>query len=192
MSKKNYFVHEKALCESSKIGKDTRIWAFAHVMKDVIIGDDCNIGCHVFIESGVKISNRVTVKNGISIWDGITIEDDVFLGPNCVLTNDLLPRSKGYTDNVKTLIKKGSSIGANATLLCGITIGEYSMIGAGAVVTKSVAPFSLVVGNPARFKYFISLKGKRLEFNNDNVSFDSENNKYIIGSDGIVHLETKE
>ncbi|MBC8490800.1 MAG: N-acetyltransferase [Bacteroidetes bacterium] len=189
MEKNDFFVHEKALCESNSIGKDTRIWAFAHIMKDVVIGEDCNIGSHVFVESGVKIGNRVTVKNGISIWDGITIEDDVFLGPNCVLTNDLLPRSKGYTENIKTLIKKGSSIGANATILCGITISEYSMIGAGSVVTKSVAPFSLVMGNPAKFRYFISLKGKRLEFDKDNITVDSENNKYIIRTDGVVRLE---
>ena len=163
MEKKDFFVHEKALCESTSIGKDTRIWAFAHVIKAVVIGEDCNIGNHVFVESGVKIGNCVTVKNGISVWDGVTIEDDVFLGPNCVLTNDLLPRSKGYTENIKTLIKKGSSIGANATLLYGITIGEYSMIGAGSVVIKNVAPFSLEMDNPAKFRYFISLKGKSVK-----------------------------
>ena len=118
MEKRDFSLHEKALCESTSIGKDIRIWAFEHVMKDVVIGEDCNIGNHVFVESGVRIGNRFTVKNGISIWDGVTIEDDVFLGPNCVLTNDLLPRSKGYTENIKTLIKEGTSVGAKATLLC--------------------------------------------------------------------------
>ena len=189
MSDREYFVHEKALCETGLVGKGSRIWAFSHVMKNVVIGKDCNIGGHVFVESGVKIGNNVTMKNGISIWEGVEIEDDVFLGPNCVLTNDLLPRSKLYhTENVKTFIKKGSSIGANATILCGITLGEYSMIGAGAVVTKSVAPFSLVVGNPARFKYFISIKGDKLVFDKENIALDSDNNKYKLATDGTVRL----
>jgi acetyltransferase-like isoleucine patch superfamily enzyme len=188
MNKKDYFIHEKALCETISVGKDTRVWAFSHIMKGVILGKDCNVGSHVFIESGVRIGDRVTIKNGISIWDGVTIEDDVLLGPNCVLTNDLLPRSKGYTENITTLIKKGSSIGANATILCGITLGEYCMVGAGAVVTKSVLPFSLVVGNPAEFKYFISRKGEKLEFNEENVAIDSQNNKYELTKDGFVRV----
>lgn len=189
MSAREYFVHEKALCESISIGNGTRIWAFSHVMKNVVVGKDCNIGGHVFIESGVKIGNNVTVKNGISIWEGVEIEDDVFLGPNCVLTNDLLPRSKLYhSENVKTFIKKGSSIGANATILSGLTLGEYCMIGAGAVVTKSVSPFSLVVGNPARYKYFVSIKGDKLSFNKENVALDSDNNKYKLATDGTVRL----
>ena len=189
MSDREYFVHDKALCETESVGKGTRIWAFSHVMKNVVIGKDCNIGGHVFVESGVKIGNNVTVKNGISIWEGVEIEDDVFLGPNCVLTNDLLPRSKIYhLGNIKTSIKKGSSIGANATILCGITLGEYCMIGAGAVVTKSVSPFSLVVGNPARFKYFISIKGNKLVFDKENIALDSDNNKYKLAMDGTVQL----
>ena len=188
MSDREYFVHEKALCETGLVGKGSRIWAFSHVMENVVIGKDCNIGGHVFVESGVKIGNNVTVKNGISIWNGVEIEDDVFLGPNCVLTNDLLPRSKGYTENIRTLIKKGSSIGANATILCGITLDEYSMIGAGAVVTKSVSPFSLVVGNPAKFKYFVSIKGDKLVFDKENIALDSDNNKYKLATDGTVRL----
>ncbi|MFC2093294.1 acyltransferase [Bacteroidota bacterium] len=189
MSDREYFVHEKALCETNSVGKGTRLWAFSHVMENVVIGKDCNIGGHVFVESGVKIGNNVTVKNGISIWEGVEIEDDVFLGPNCVLTNDLLPRSKLYhAENVKTFIKKGSSIGANATILCGITLGEYCMIGAGAVVTKSVSPFSLVVGNPARFKYFVSIKRDKLVFDKDNIALDSDKNKYKLAMDGTVQL----
>lgn len=189
MSDREYLIHDKALCETESVGKGTRIWAFSHVMKNVVIGKDCTIGGHVFVESGVKIGNNVTVKNGISIWEGVEIEDDVFLGPNCVLTNDLLPRSKLYhTENVKTFIKKGSSIGANATIICGITLGEYCMIGAGAVVTKSVSPFSLVVGNPARFKYFISIKGDKLVFDKENIALDSDNNKYKLAMDGTVQL----
>lgn len=184
----DYFVHQKALCETDSVGKGTRIWAFSHVMENVVIGKDCNIGGHVFVESGVKIGNNVTVKNGISIWEGVEIEDDVFLGPNCVLTNDLLPRSKHYHSvNMKTFIKKGSSVGANATILCGITLGEYCMVGAGAVVTKSISPFSLVVGNPARFKYFVSIKGDKLVFDK-NIAVDSDNHKYELANDGTVRL----
>jgi acetyltransferase-like isoleucine patch superfamily enzyme len=171
----DYFVHQLALCESTDIGKNTRIWAFAQVMKDVTIGEDCNFGGHTFVESGVKIGNRVTVKNGVAIWKGVTIEDEVFLGPNCVLTNDLYPRSKIYSpDYVKTLIKKGASIGANATIICGITIGEYSMIGAGAVVTKDVPPFALVLGVPARVAYYVSKCGQKLTFTNEGLAKDAE------------------
>lgn len=187
---KNYFVHEKALCESDKIGQNTRIWAFAHVMKDVTIGKDCNLGDGSFVESGVTIGDRVTIKNGVSVWDGVEIEEDVFLGPNCVLTNDLLPRSKVYHDeNIRTLLKKGASIGANATIVCGHTIGEYALVGAGAVVTKNVDPFSLVIGNPARHKYYVSILGEKLNFV-DNTAYDSNGNKYII-KNNIVSMEEK-
>ncbi len=185
-----YFVHEKALCESDKIGKNTRIWAFAHVMKDVIIGEDCNLGDGSFVESGVKIGDRVTIKNGVSVWNGVEVEDDVFLGPNCVLTNDLLPRSKVYhNENIKTILSRGASVGANATIVCGTTIGEYALIGAGAVVTKNIDPFSLVVGNPARHKYYVSVFGEKLNFL-ENIAYDSDGNKYIQ-KNNIVSLEKK-
>src|SRR6478735_8735216 len=111
------FIHEKALVETDAIGEGTRIWAFAHVLKDVRIGADCNIGDHAFIESGVTIGDRVTIKNGVAVWNGVAVEDDVFLGPNCVLTNDLIPRSRVFHDeNVPTYIRRGASIGANATI----------------------------------------------------------------------------
>lgn len=162
--RKEYFVHPKAICDTENIGRGTRIWAFCHIMKDVVIGEDCNFGDGSFVESGVKIGNRVTVKNHISIWNGVEIEDDVFLGPNCVLTNDLYPRSKVYhQENVRTLIKKGASIGANATIICGITLGEYCMIGAGAVVTKDVPAYSLVVGNPARIIGKVNELGEKIK-----------------------------
>ena len=186
----SYFVHEKALCETDNIGNNTRIWAFSHVMKDVIIGKDCNLGDGSFVESGVKVGDRVTIKNGVSVWNGVEIEDDVFLGPNCVLTNDLIPRSKVYhNENVKTYLKKGASIGANATIICGTTIGEYALVGAGAVVTKNVDPYSLVVGNPARHKYYVSILGEKLNFIN-NSAYDSQGNKYTL-KNNIVSFERK-
>src|SRR5205807_8825030 len=137
------FVHEKGLCESDDVGARTRVWAFAHVMRGATVGADCNIGDHAFIESGARIGNRVTVKNAVLIWDGVTIEDEVFLGPNMVFTNVMAPRAavkRPRTDFMKTWVRRGSSIGANATILCGITIGENALIGAGATVVRDVAP----------------------------------------------------
>jgi serine acetyltransferase len=152
-SQAGFFAHPHALVETSDIGANTRIWAFAHVMAGARIGRDCNICDHAFVESGVVLGNNVTVKNGVAIWTGVTIEDDVFLGPNCVLTNDPNPRAaikKGPTALQPTLLRANATIGANATLLCGITIGRYAFIGAGAVVLDSVADFALIVGNPGR------------------------------------------
>lgn len=161
----SFYVHPNALCESDEIGERTRVWAFAHVMKGARLGADCNIGDHAFVESGVVIGDRVTVKNGVAIWDGVTVEDDVFLGPNCVLTNDLMPRSRVFHDeNVTTLIRRGASVGANATIIAGNTLGEYCLVGAGAVVTKDVPAFAIVVGNPARPVGWVGVKGDRLTF----------------------------
>jgi acetyltransferase-like isoleucine patch superfamily enzyme len=177
----NYFVHPSAICESENIGTKTRIWAFVHILKNAIVGEDCNICDFCFIENDVTIGDRVTIKNGISVWDGITIEDDVFLGPHCVLTNDPYPRSKAYhLENVRTLIKQGASIGANATIVCGVTLGRYCMIGAGAVVTKDVPDFALVVGNPARFRHWVGKLGEKLEFDIDYFAFDGKDNKYKL------------
>lgn len=146
----NYFTHEKALVESDNIGENTRIWAFAHILPNAVIGADCNICDHVFIENDVVIGDRVTIKCGVQIWDGLRLEDDVMVGPNATFTNDLFPRSKQAFELKKTYIKKGASIGANATILAGVVIGEGAMVGAGAVVTKSVPPHAVVVGNPAK------------------------------------------
>jgi len=145
------YLHPNSLCESKRIGNGTRVWAFAHVLEGAVVGDDCNICDNVFIENDVIIGDRVTIKCGVQIWDGLRIEDDVFIGPNATFTNDKFPRSKVYPEKFSTtIIKKGASIGANATILPGITIGEGSMVGAGAVVTKSVPDGVTVVGNPAR------------------------------------------
>lgn len=187
-----FFVHKTAICESESVGKGTRIWAFSHIMKDTVIGEDCNFGNGSFVESGVKIGSRVTVKNGVSIWNGVEIGDDVFLGPNCVLTNDLFPRSKVYhPENIKTLIKRGASIGANATVVCGITLGEYCMIGAGSVVTKDVPDFALVIGVPAKFYSFVGKDGNKLKFGKDNLTKDSFGNIYKLENNKVQLLSPK-
>jgi acetyltransferase-like isoleucine patch superfamily enzyme/dTDP-4-dehydrorhamnose 3,5-epimerase-like enzyme len=157
----DYFVHPAALCESPKIGKGTRIWAFAHVLPSARIGEDCNVCDHVFIETDVIVGDRVTVKCGVQLWDGIEIEDDVFIGPNVTFTNDLFPRSKHYPKKfARTIVRKGASIGANATILPGLVIGVNAMIGAGAVVTSSVPPNAKVVGNPARIIGYVQALGQ--------------------------------
>lgn len=150
------FIHEKALCESTQIGEGTRIWAFAHILPGAVIGADCNLCDGVFIENDVRLGDRVTVKCGVQLWDGITVEDDVFIGPNATFTNDRFPRSKVYPETfAKTLIRRGASIGANATILPGLEIGAGAMIGAGAVVTRSVPPNAIAVGNPARIVGYV-------------------------------------
>jgi len=149
--KNNYYIHPKALCETKNIGENTRIWAFTHLLPGSKIGANCNICDFVFIEDGVVIGNNVTVKSGVHLWSGLQVEDDVFIGPNATFTNDIFPRSKVYHEKpMATLIKKGASIGANATILPGITIGENAMIGAGTVVVSDVPKGCTVVGNPGK------------------------------------------
>lgn len=151
------FIHPHAICESSSVGAGTRIWAFAHILPNARIGSDCNVCDGVFIENDVAIGDRVTIKCGVQIWDGITIESDVFIGPNATFTNDPFPRSKAHPEAFsRTVIRQGSSIGANATILPGVEIGMGAMIGAGAVVTRSVPPNAIVVGNPARIKGYVT------------------------------------
>ncbi|WP_448102420.1 WxcM-like domain-containing protein [Luteibacter jiangsuensis] len=147
----NYFVHDKGLCESTQIGEGTRIWAFAHVLPGAVIGAGCNICDGVFVENDVTVGDNVTVKCGVQLWDGVTLENNVFVGPNVTFTNDIRPRSKVYPEAfLRTVVEEGASIGANATILPGIRIGRNAMIGAGAVVTRSVPPNAIVVGNPAK------------------------------------------
>jgi acetyltransferase-like isoleucine patch superfamily enzyme len=158
-NKEDYFVHSHALCESPSIGKNSRVWAFAHILPGARLGSECNVCDNVFIENDVFIGDRVTLKCGVQVWDGITIEDDVFVGPNATFTNDLFPRSKQYLQShARTIIKRGASLGANCTILPGITIGMNAMIGAGAVVTRSVPPNAIVVGNPAKIVGYIDAK----------------------------------
>lgn len=158
---KQFFAHPNALVESAEIGSGTRVWAFAHILPGAKIGSDCNICDHTFIENDVVVGDRVTIKCGVQLWDGLRIEDDVFIGPNATFTNDAFPRSKHYPEKfLETRIRKGASIGANATILPGLTIGRSAMIGASAVVTRSVPTNAIVVGNPARIVGYVDTDAK--------------------------------
>ncbi len=175
-----FVAHPAALVESEQIGAGTRVWAYAHVMRGARIGRDCNVGDHAFVEGGAIIGNRVTIKNAVLIWDGVKIADDVFLGPAVVFTNDLAPRSPRfpaaagrYTKGdwlVRTTVKQGASIGANATIVCGISIGRCAMVAAGAVVTKDVPDHALVAGVPARVIGWVSAAGTKLSFDAKQVA----------------------
>ena len=151
MADAGFFRHEAAIVESSSVGAGTRIWAFAHILPGAVIGAACNICDQTFIENDVRIGDRVTIKCGVQLWDGTTLEDDVFVGPNATFSNDPFPRSRQHPAlYARTLVKRGASIGANATILPGLTIGEKAMVGAAAVVTRDVPPLAIVAGNPAR------------------------------------------
>lgn len=159
------FVHERGLCESETVGGGTRVWAFAHVMPGALIGNDCNIGDHAFIESGAVLGDRVTVKNAVLVWDKVSIGNDVFLGPNMIFTNDMNPRVKFKKDAsgfLPTVVEDGVSIGANATIVCGTRLGHDCFIGAGAVVVTDVPAHALMVGNPARQVGWVCECGKKL------------------------------
>lgn len=152
----NSFRHEFSICESPFIGPNTRIWAFTHILPKAVIGADCNLCDHVFVEDDVIVGDRVTIKSGVQLWNGLRISDDVFIGPNVTFTNDNFPRSRRWQDVVLvTKIERGASIGANSTILAGITIGEGCMIGAGSVVTASIPPFAIAYGNPARIEGYV-------------------------------------
>jgi UDP-2-acetamido-3-amino-2,3-dideoxy-glucuronate N-acetyltransferase len=187
--KKEYFAHETAVIdEGCKIGKGTKIWHFSHIMTGSEIGENCNIGQNVVISPGVKLGKNVKVQNNVSIYTGVFCEDDVFLGPSVVFTNITNPRSAiirkdSYTT---TIVEKGASIGANSTIVCGNKIGTYSFIGAGAVVTKDVKPYSLVVGNPARQTGWMSEYGHKLIFNGNGIASCPESGERYKIVDGKV------
>ncbi|MBN2012307.1 N-acetyltransferase [candidate division KSB1 bacterium] len=189
---KDFFAHPTAIVDSEKIGSGTRIWAYAHVLNGAEIGENCNIGDHCFVESHVKIGNDVVIKNGVSVWDEVNIGDLVFVGPNVVFTNDMFPRSKVFHEKyVPTHIHKGVSIGANATIICGNTIHEYAMIGAGSVVTRDVAAYALVVGNPAHHIGYVCQCGTRLLFSSRQAHC-AECGKEYIESNNVVKIITSE
>jgi UDP-2-acetamido-3-amino-2,3-dideoxy-glucuronate N-acetyltransferase len=170
---KNYYAHETAVIDAGcNIGKDTKIWHFTHVMPNCVIGEHCNLGQNVVVMPDVILGNNVKVQNNVSIYTGVFCEDDVFLGPSMVFTNVINPRSavNRKEQYKKTLVEKGATIGANATIICGVKIGRYAFIGAGAVVTKDVAPYSLVVGNPARHLGWMSEYGHRLNFDEKGIA----------------------
>lgn len=156
-------IHALADVQTHAIGADTLVWQFAIILKGAVVGNYCNINCHTFIENDVVIGNHVTVKSGVYLWDGITVEDFVFIGPNVTFTNDKVPRSKQYpTSFDRTVLKQGASIGAGATILGGVEIGRYALVGAGSLVTKSVPDFALVYGSPATIRGWVDEKGNRL------------------------------
>ena len=177
---KEYFAHETAIIdEGCKIGKGTKIWHFSHVMSNCTIGESCNIGQNVVISPDVVLGKNVKIQNNVSVYTGVVCEDDVFLGPSMVFTNVINPRSHVNRKNeyMKTILHKGSSVGANATIVCGHEIGEYALIGAGTVVTKNIKPFALVVGNPARQIGWVSENGHKLQFDNKGFATCPETNQ---------------
>ncbi len=186
---KGYFAHDTAVIDDGcTIGRGTKIWHFSHIMKDSVIGERCNIGQNVVVSPGVILGNNVKVQNNVSIYTGVICEDDVFLGPSMVFTNITNPRSAVIRRNqyVTTLVRRGASVGANATIVCGNEIGEYSLIGAGTVITKPVKPFALVVGNPGRQTGWVSEYGHRLSFDDEGIAACPESGQKYRLSGGEV------
>ena len=192
MAELDYFVHESSFVDSGAIiGKDTKIWHYSHVQSGAVLGEECVLGQNVNIGNNVTIGNKVKIQNNVSIYEGVELEDYVFCGPSMVFTNIKLPRSefpqRGSQYYSKTLVKKSASIGANATIVCGTTLGEYSFIGSGAVVTKDVPPYALVVGNPAKIVGWVDTKGNRLKIDKEGISncggYKLTNNIITIVSD---------
>ena len=192
----NYFAHESVyIDEGAKIGRGTKIWHFSHIMPGAVLGENCNLGQNIFVQSDVTLGNNVKVQNNVSIYTGVICEDDVFLGPSMVFTNVINPRSAvtRHEEFMKTRVKKGASIGANAVIICGHTIGEYAFIGAGAIVTKDVAPFSLFLGNPARHAGWMSEHGHRLNFDDNGIAICPESgDKYELSNNSVRKVSEKD
>ncbi len=185
----SYFAHPTAVIDDNcSIGEGTKIWHFSHIMPDCIIGNNCNLGQNVVVSPKVVLGNNVRVQNNVSIYEGVICEDDVFLGPSMVLTNVINPRSavSRKAEYKTTLIKKGATIGANATIVCGNTIGEYAFIGAGAVITKNVPAYALVIGNPGKQTGWMSEYGHRLKFDTANIAVCPESNQQYKLDNNIV------
>ncbi len=194
------FIHPKALVESEQIGEGTRIWAFAHVMRGAVVGRDCNLGDQVFVEEGARIGNGVTVKNSVLIWKGVHIADYAFIGPNAIFTNDRYPRSprmpevkQRYASEktwlAETFVEEGVTIGANATILCGIRLGTCCCIAAGSVVTKNVEPFRIVAGNPARPVGFVDRSGQVLRREGETLVNPQTGKQYRIDQNLLVEIK---
>ena len=189
----NYFKHESAyIDEGCTIGDDTKIWHFSHIMSGCKIGNSCNIGQNVVISPNVVIGDNVKIQNNVSVYTGVVCEDYVFLGPSMVFTNVINPRSEvnRRDEFMTTIIRRGASVGANATIVCGNEIGEYALIGAGAVITKPVTPYALVVGNPARQIGWVSRRGHRLHFDKEGIAVCPETNeRYRLSNGNVVLIE---
>jgi UDP-2-acetamido-3-amino-2,3-dideoxy-glucuronate N-acetyltransferase len=189
----SFFAHETAVIDTGcTIGEGTKIWHFSHIMSGCTIGDQCSIGQNVVISPEVRIGNRVKIQNNVSVYTGVICEDDVFLGPSAVFTNVINPRSAVIRKNEyqATLVKKGATIGANATIVCGITIGKYAFVGAGAVVTKVIPDYALVVGNPARQTGWMSEFGHKLKFNPEGIAVCPESQKqYRLGNGNVIKID---
>jgi UDP-2-acetamido-3-amino-2,3-dideoxy-glucuronate N-acetyltransferase len=191
---KDYFAHETAVIdEGCRIGKGTKIWHFTHIMTGAEIGENCNIGQNVVVSPGVRLGRNVKIQNNVSIYTGVICEDDVFLGPSMVFTNVVNPRSAIIRRDhyLQTLVRTGASIGANATIICGHEIGRFAFIGAGAVVTKNIPDYALVVGNPGRHVGWMSEFGHRLEFNPDGVAVCPESGETYLLNNGVVRKTGK-
>jgi UDP-2-acetamido-3-amino-2,3-dideoxy-glucuronate N-acetyltransferase len=190
--KKEYFAHETAVIdENCRVGKGTKIWHFTHLMTGCVIGENCNIGQNVVVSTDVVLGKNVKIQNNVSIYTGVICEDDVFLGPSMVFTNIVNPRSAIIRKDhyAKTLVRRGASIGANATIICGHEIGEFAFIGAGAVVTKDVPPYALIVGNPGRNVGWMSEYGHRLEFNDEGIAVCPESKeRYLLKEGRVIKL----
>ena len=193
MSDINYFVHQTAVIdEGCVIGEGCSIWHFSHIMSKATLGKGCNIGQNVVISPNVILGNNVKVQNNVSIYTGVICDDDVFLGPSMVFTNVINPRSAIVRKNEfkQTHVCKGASIGANATIICGITLGEYCMIGAGAVVTRDINPYALVVGNPAKQTGWVSEYGHKLLFNTDSIAICPESGQvYQLANNAVTRIQ---
>ena len=188
---KNVFIHPSAVIDpGAEIGEKTRIWHFTHLMPSCQVGTGCNIGQNVFIDNHVRIGNGVKIQNNVSVYNGVTIEDDVFLGPSMVFTNVVNPRSfiERKTEFKPTLVRKGATIGANATIVCGVTIGAYALVGAGSVVTADVKDFALVAGNPARQQGWVSKNAYSLVFNENGEAWCEQGGEKYILKEGYVHM----
>lgn len=193
MRMKEFFAHESAIIDPGvKIGSGTKIWHFSHIMTGCVIGENCNLGQNVVVSPEVTLGKNVKVQNNVSIYTGVICEDDVFLGPSMVFTNVINPRSaiKRREEYLKTVVGKGATIGANATIVCGNDIGAFAFIGAGAVITKEVLPYALIVGNPGKQVGWMSEYGHRLEFDASGIAFCSESReKYILEDNRVRKTE---